>query len=127
LKDIGDISDDTWQLTCEVNIHAMFRRAAHEAGSAVTNTTSINSDRPTVLLEYTTTKRPIQNFPAPLRRCLQNGISRECRRAGADQDTVYPLEDSGGCRSELRHARNLATGSTARRAGSSLCHSGEPL
>jgi hypothetical protein len=66
-----------------------------------------------VLLAYTTTKGPIQNFTGGVARMLaQNGISRECRRAGADLDTVYQLDDSRGCRAEFRQAGTLATGST---------------
>jgi NAD(P)-dependent dehydrogenase (short-subunit alcohol dehydrogenase family) len=50
-KDIGDISDEEWQLTFEVNIHAMFYlvKAAvphMKPGSAIINTASINSDMP---------------------------------------------------------------------------------
>src|ERR1700704_48398 len=59
-NDIGDISDEEWQLTFEVNIHAMFylTKAAvphMKPGSAVINTASINSDMPNpILLAYAT-------------------------------------------------------------------------
>ena len=75
-KDIGDISDEEWQLTFEVNIHAMFylTKAAvphMKPGSAIINTASINSDMPNpTLLAYATTKGAIQNFTAGLAQLL---------------------------------------------------------
>jgi NAD(P)-dependent dehydrogenase (short-subunit alcohol dehydrogenase family) len=80
-KDIGDISDEEWQLTFEVNIHAMFylTKAAvphMKPGSTVINTASINSDMPNpILLAYATTKGAIQNFTGGLAQMLaQKGI-----------------------------------------------------
>src|SRR6202022_1930184 len=64
-KDIGDINNEEWQLTFEVNIHAMFylTKAAvphMKPGSAIINTASINSDTPNpILLAYATTKGAI--------------------------------------------------------------------
>src|SRR5437016_5464323 len=61
-KDIADISDDEWQSTFEVNIHAMFylskAAVAHmKSGSAIINTASVNADMPNpILLAYATTK-----------------------------------------------------------------------
>jgi NAD(P)-dependent dehydrogenase (short-subunit alcohol dehydrogenase family) len=75
-KDIGDISDQEWQLTFEVNIHAMFylTKAAvphMKPGSAVLNTASVNSDMPNpILLAYATTKGAIQNFTGGLAQML---------------------------------------------------------
>jgi len=75
-KDIGDISDEEWQLTFEVNIHAMFylTKAAvphMKPGSAIINTASINSDMPNpILLAYATTKGAIQNFTGGLAQML---------------------------------------------------------
>jgi len=75
-KDIGDISDEEWQLTFEVNIHAMFyltkAAVAHmKPGSAVINTASVNSDMPNpILLAYATTKGAIQNFTGGLAQML---------------------------------------------------------
>ena len=75
-KDIGDISDEEWELTFKVNIHAMFylTKAAvphMKPGSAVLNTASINSDMPNpILLAYATTKGAIQNFTAGLAQLL---------------------------------------------------------
>jgi NAD(P)-dependent dehydrogenase (short-subunit alcohol dehydrogenase family) len=75
-KDIADISDEEWELTFKVNIHAMFylTKAAvphMKAGSAIINTASINSDIPNpILLPYATTKGAIQNFTAGLAQLL---------------------------------------------------------
>jgi NAD(P)-dependent dehydrogenase (short-subunit alcohol dehydrogenase family) len=75
-KDIVDISDEEWQLTFEVNIHAMFylTKAAvphMKPGSAVINTASVNSDMPNpILLAYATTKGAIQNFTGGLAQML---------------------------------------------------------
>lgn len=75
-KDIGEISDEEWQLTFEVNIHAMFylTKAAvphMKEGSAIINTASINSDMPNpILLAYATTKGAIQNFTGGLAQML---------------------------------------------------------
>ena len=80
-KDIGDISDEEWQLTFEVNIHAMFylTKAAvphMKAGSCIINTASVNSDTPNpTLLAYATTKGAIHNFTAGLAQMLaEKGI-----------------------------------------------------
>jgi NAD(P)-dependent dehydrogenase (short-subunit alcohol dehydrogenase family) len=75
-KDITDISDDEWELTFKVNIHAMFylTKAAvphMKPGSAIINTASINSDSPNpTLLAYATTKGAIANFTAGLAQLL---------------------------------------------------------
>jgi NAD(P)-dependent dehydrogenase (short-subunit alcohol dehydrogenase family) len=80
-KDIADISDEEWELTFKVNIHAMFylTKAAvphMKSGSAIINTASINSDSPNpILLAYATTKGAIQNFTAGLAQLLaEKGI-----------------------------------------------------
>jgi hypothetical protein len=80
-KSIEDISDDEWQRTFAVNIHAMFylTKAAvphMKRGSAVINTASINADTPNpTLLAYATTKGAIQNFTAGLAQLLaEKGI-----------------------------------------------------
>lgn len=75
-KDIGDISDEEWQHTFEVNIHAMFylTKAAvphMRQGGAIVNTASVNSDMPNPsLLAYATTKGAIQNFTGGLAQML---------------------------------------------------------
>ena len=74
-KDIGDISDEEWEMTFKVNIHAMFylTKAAvphMKPGSAIINTASVNSDMPNpILLAYAATKGAIQNFTAAWLRC----------------------------------------------------------
>ena len=80
-KAIEDISDEEWELTFKVNIHAMFflTKAAvphMRPGSAIINTASINSDIPNpTLLAYATTKGAIQNFTAGLAQLLaEKGI-----------------------------------------------------
>ena len=80
-KDIGDITDQEWQMTFETNIHAMFylTKAAvphMQLGSAIINTASVNSDMPNpILLAYATTKGAIQNFTGGLAQMLaEKGI-----------------------------------------------------
>lgn len=73
---IEDISDEEWELTFRVNIHAMFylTKAAvphMKPGASIINTASINSDQPSPsLLAYATTKGAIQNFTAGLAQML---------------------------------------------------------
>ncbi|MDB5607367.1 MAG: short-chain dehydrogenase/reductase [Bradyrhizobium sp.] len=75
-KGIDDITDEEWQMTFEVNIHAMFylTKAAvphMKQGSAIINTASVNSDMPNpILLAYATTKGAIQNFTGGLAQML---------------------------------------------------------
>ncbi|MCC6533618.1 MAG: SDR family oxidoreductase [Burkholderiales bacterium] len=75
-KDVAEISDEEWELTFRVNIHAMFylTKAAvphMRPGSAIINTASINADKPNpTLLAYATTKGAIQNFTAGLAQLL---------------------------------------------------------
>ena len=80
-KDVQDITDEEWNLTFRVNIHAMFYlvKAAvphMKPGSAIINTASINSDDPNpTLLAYATTKGAIHNFTAGLAQLLaEKGI-----------------------------------------------------
>jgi NAD(P)-dependent dehydrogenase (short-subunit alcohol dehydrogenase family) len=80
-ESIEDISDEEWELTFKVNIHAMFylTKAAvphMKRGSAIINTASINADKPNpTLLAYATTKGAIQNFTAGLAQLLaEKGI-----------------------------------------------------
>jgi NAD(P)-dependent dehydrogenase (short-subunit alcohol dehydrogenase family) len=80
-KDIEDISNEEWDLTFRVNIHAMFylTKAAvphMKEGSVIINTASINSDAPNpTLLAYATTKGAIHNFTAGLAQLLaEKGI-----------------------------------------------------
>jgi NAD(P)-dependent dehydrogenase (short-subunit alcohol dehydrogenase family) len=73
---IDEISDEEWQRTFAVNIHAMFYlvKAAlphMKSGGSIINTSSINSDNPRPdLLPYATTKGAIANFSAGLAQLL---------------------------------------------------------
>jgi NAD(P)-dependent dehydrogenase (short-subunit alcohol dehydrogenase family) len=80
-KEVEEISDEEWELTFKVNIHAMFylTKAAlphMKPGAAIINTASINADVPNpTLLPYATTKGAIQNFTAGLAQMLaEKGI-----------------------------------------------------
>lgn len=75
-KEIEEISDEEWDLTFRVNIHAMFYLAKAAVphmprGSVIINTASINSDAPNpTLLACATTKGAIHNFTAGLAQLL---------------------------------------------------------
>lgn len=80
-QDIGDITDEEWDLTFRTNIHATFylTKAAvphMKHGSAIVNMASVNSDMPNpMLLAYATTKGAIQNFTGGLAQMLaEKGI-----------------------------------------------------
>jgi len=88
-KSVDEISDEEWELTFKVNIHAMFylTKAAvphMKSGSAIINTASINADKPNpTLLAYATTKGAIQNFTAGLAQLLaEKGIRANCVAPG---------------------------------------------
>ncbi|HYE42439.1 MAG TPA: SDR family oxidoreductase [Caulobacteraceae bacterium] len=74
--DIAEISDEEWERTFRVNIHAMFYLAKAAVphmppGSSIINTASINADTPSPqLLAYATTKGAIQNFTGGLAQLL---------------------------------------------------------
>jgi NAD(P)-dependent dehydrogenase (short-subunit alcohol dehydrogenase family) len=80
-KSIEEISDEEWELTFKINIHAMFylTKAAvphMKSGSAIINTASINADKPNpTLLAYATTKGAIQNFTAGLAQLLADKVA----------------------------------------------------
>jgi len=96
-KSIDEISDDEWELTFKVNIHAMFylTKAAvphMKSGSAIINTASINADKPNpTLLAYATTKGAIQNFTAGLAQLLaEKGIRANCVAPGPIWTPLIP-------------------------------------
>lgn len=78
---LEEVSDEEWERTFAVNVHAMFRlcKAAlphMSAGGSIINSTSINSDQPRPsLLPYATTKGAVANFSAGLAQMLgERGI-----------------------------------------------------
>ncbi len=80
-KSISEISDDEWEYTFAANVHSMFRvtkaAMAHMApGSAIVNTSSVNSKHPMPsLLAYSATKAAIANFTAGLAQgAIEQGI-----------------------------------------------------
>jgi NAD(P)-dependent dehydrogenase (short-subunit alcohol dehydrogenase family) len=80
-KSIDEITEEEWEFTFRVNLHAMFylSKAAvrhMKSGSAIINTASINSDQPNpILLAYATTKGAIHNFTGGLAQLLaEKGI-----------------------------------------------------
>ncbi len=80
-KALDEITDEEWEATFRINIHAMFwlARAAYPhmpKGSAIINTASINADVPNpTLLPYATTKGAIHNFTGGLAQILaKHGI-----------------------------------------------------
>lgn len=96
-SDIGDISDEEWELTFRVNIHAMFYlvKAAvphMKPGSSIINTASINSDKPNPsLLAYATTKGAIQNYTAGLAQMLaEKNIRANCVAPGPIWTPLIP-------------------------------------
>jgi NAD(P)-dependent dehydrogenase (short-subunit alcohol dehydrogenase family) len=96
-KSIEDISDEEWELTFKVNIHAMFylTKAAvphMKSGAAIINTASINADKPNpTLLAYATTKGAIHNFTAGLAQLLaEKGIRANCVAPGPIWTPLIP-------------------------------------
>jgi len=76
-----DIPDEEWERTFKTNIGAMFyiTKAAlphMQKGSAIVNTTSVNSDKaPPKLIAYSATKAAIANFTASLGQLIaEKGI-----------------------------------------------------
>jgi NAD(P)-dependent dehydrogenase (short-subunit alcohol dehydrogenase family) len=95
--DIGEISDEEWDVTFRTNIHAMFylTKAAvphMPEGSAIINTTSVNADTPSPqLLAYATTKGAIQNFTGGLAQLLaEKGIRVNCVAPGPIWTPLIP-------------------------------------
>lgn len=101
-KNIGDISDEEWQLTFAVNIHAMFylTKAAvphMKPGSCIINTASVNADKPNpTLLAYATTKGAIQNFTGGLAQLLaEKGIRANAVAPGPIWTPLIPSTMTG--------------------------------
>ncbi|MGW5960809.1 SDR family oxidoreductase [Methylorubrum thiocyanatum] len=92
-----EISDEEWEKTFQVNIHAMFylTKAAlpHMGeGSSIINTTSVNADTPSPqLLAYATTKGAIQNYTGGLAQMLaERGIRVNCVAPGPIWTPLIP-------------------------------------
>ena len=92
-----EISDEEWETTFRVNIHAMFylTKAAlpHMGeGAAIINTTSVNADTPSPqLLAYATTKGAIQNYTGGLAQMLaERGIRVNCVAPGPIWTPLIP-------------------------------------
>jgi NAD(P)-dependent dehydrogenase (short-subunit alcohol dehydrogenase family) len=94
---IDEISEEEWDRTFAVNIHAMFyiTKAAvphMKPGSSIINTTSIQADSPSEqLLAYAATKGAIQNFTAGLAQMLaEKGIRANCVAPGPIWTPLIP-------------------------------------
>jgi len=94
---IEEISDEEWNLTFAVNIHAMFylTKAAvphMPEGGSIINTTSVQADSPSEeLLAYATTKGAIQNFTGGLAQMLaERGIRANCVAPGPIWTPLIP-------------------------------------
>ncbi len=110
-SDISEISDEEWELTFRVNIHAMFyltkAAVAHmKPGSAIINTTSINADSPSPkLLAYATTPRaPSRTSRQDWRRCWPKRAFAPMRCTRPDLDAAHSLHNAGGFGEEFRQA-----------------------
>ncbi|USI72334.1 glucose 1-dehydrogenase [Sphingomonas morindae] len=96
-QDIGEISDEEWEVTFATNIHAIFylTKAAvpHlKPGASIINTSSVNADKPSEqLLAYATTKGAIQNFTNGLAQMLaEKGIRVNCVAPGPVWTPLIP-------------------------------------
>jgi NAD(P)-dependent dehydrogenase (short-subunit alcohol dehydrogenase family) len=94
---IDEISEEEWDRTFAVNIHAMFyiTKAAvphMSEGSAIINTTSVQADSPSEqLLAYAATKGAIQNFTGGLAQMLaEKGIRANCVAPGPIWTPLIP-------------------------------------
>jgi NAD(P)-dependent dehydrogenase (short-subunit alcohol dehydrogenase family) len=94
---IDEISDEEWEFTFAVNIHAMFylTKAAvphMKEGASIINTTSVQADTPSQeLLAYASTKGAIQNFTGGLAQMLADkGIRANCVAPGPIWTPLIP-------------------------------------
>ncbi len=125
IDSIEEISSEEWDVTMRTNLYAMFFlcKAAvpvMRPGSAIINTTSIQSKSPSGnLLAYATTKGAIANFTAGLAELVAEGYPGQLGCTWADLDPADPLDHAGGEGGEVRqrHAARprRTTGGTGRR------------
>ena len=94
---IEEITEEEWNYTFAVNIHAMFylTKAAvphMREGGAIINTTSVQADSPSQeLLAYASTKGAIQNFTGGLAQMLaEKGIRANCVAPGPIWTPLIP-------------------------------------
>ena len=94
---LEETPDEEWDRTFQVNITAMFHlcKAAlphMKAGSAIVNTSSVNSDKaPPQLLAYSATKAAIANFTASLGQLVaERGIRVNCVAPGPIWTPLIP-------------------------------------
>ena len=97
-KDIADISDEEWELTFKVNIHAMFylTKAAvphMKPGSAIINTAShqFRQAQSDVAGLRDHQRRDPEFHGRPCPAAGREGDPRQCRRPGADLDAADTL------------------------------------
>jgi NAD(P)-dependent dehydrogenase (short-subunit alcohol dehydrogenase family) len=94
---IEELTDQEWEHTFAVNIHAMFylTKAAvphMKPGGSIINTTSVQADDPSQeLLAYASTKGAIQNFTGGLAQMLaERGIRANCVAPGPIWTPLIP-------------------------------------
>ena len=94
---IDELSDEEWEHTFAVNIHAMFYLAKAavphmKPGAAIINTTSVQADDPSQeLLAYASTKGAVQNFTGGLAQLLADkGIRANCVAPGPIWTPLIP-------------------------------------
>ena len=132
-KEIAEISDEEWQTTFAVNIHAMFyltkAAVAHmKPGSAIINTASINSDMPNpMLLAYATTKGAIQNFTGGLAQMLAaKGIRANAVAPGPIWTPLNSFDNARGDGKEFWQTDAARPRRTACRTRHRLCDARRP-
>lgn len=94
---LEEVPDEEWVRTFAINMHAQFflTKAAlphMKPGSAIVNTTSVNSDKaPPKLIAYSATKAAIANFTASLGQLIaEKGIRVNCVAPGPIWTPLIP-------------------------------------